>query len=273
MKSYYKYILLSAAIIITSCDSGEEGCLDISATNFDASADVNCANCCTYPSLAMRINHMMDSVTFSLNSVYHDASNTPFTVSSVQFYISEIKLVQADGSQVGVTDELTLTFADNTSMIVEDNFTLFKKSIGNYTSNEIGRISTSGDFTKIQFYVGVTGFANHAKPSAMPNGHDLEIQSDTMHWNVTEGYIFNKIQVQKDTSSSNISTFEIGNDGNLVLVELDYPITVQSGFDVSLAVDLDYSKLFNGIQFQNETDEAIKTKIISNTANAFSVSN
>ncbi len=270
----FKYLIFMLSIgILGSCGSGEEGCLDISATNYDVSADVSCASCCTYPALSMRINHRMDSVTFALNSVYHDASGTPFTVAGVQFYVSDLKLVKSDGSTVGVTDELTLTFSDNTIMDIEDNFALYEKSIGTYSPADFGTISTSGNFTKIQFYVGVTPFANHAEPSKMPSGHPLAIQSDTMHWNLNDGYIFNKIQIVKDTSSTNITTFEIGNDGNLVFVELDYPQTIQRGFNIALALNLDYAQLFSGIQFQTDDDAAIKAKIISNTASAFSVSN
>jgi len=273
MNIYLRLLLLGIIIALWSCDSGEEGCLDISATNYDVTADVNCASCCTYPSLSMRINYKMDSVDFALNTVYHDASNTPFRISNAQFYISDVKLVQSNSNAIGVTDELTLTFSDNTAMTLEDNFSLYKKSIGAYSSNTIGTINTAESFSKIQFYVGVTSFANHAVPSAMPDGHPLEIQSDTMHWNVNDGYIFNKIQVVKDTSSNLISNIEIGNDGNLILVELDYPITVQSGFDVSLALNLDYAKLLETVQFQLDDDATIISKILNNTTSAFSVAN
>lgn len=269
---FFFFLLTGGAAFFSSCDSAEEGCLDLQATNFDVSSDEACAECCTYPALTLRINHVQDLGTFQLNTVYLDAQNQPFTIESLQFYISEFQLVQSDGNAIGLADELTLTFPDNTQSVIEDNFTLFEKNIGSYTSNSIGSIRTSGNFTKIRFYLGVTNLANHAEPSGMPAGHDLAIQPDTMHWNVTDGYIFNKIKVQKDTASTNLTTLEIGTDANLTLVELDYPISVNTGFNLDLAIDLDYKKLFDGIQFQIDTDEAIQSKIISNTADAFSVS-
>lgn len=270
---FFSFLMMCSLLVFSSCDSTEEGCLDIQATNFDVSVDNACMDCCTYPKITLRINHIQDTLgAFKLNTVYLDAQDQPFTIESIQFYISELQLVRANGNAVGLADELALTFANNTKSTVEDNFTLFEKTIGSYTHNEIGSIRTSGDFTKIRFYLGVTNVANHAEPSAMPSGHDLAIQSDTMHWNVTDGYIFNKIKVQKDTSSTNLTTLEIGTDANLILVELDYPITINTGFDISLAIDFDYKKLFDNIQFQADTDETIKSKIISNTADAFSVS-
>ena len=260
-------------VVLSSCGSGEEGCLDISATNFDASVDVSCNNCCTYPTLSFRVNHVYDSVNFSLNQVYHDANNTPYTVTGAQFYTSDLNLIKSDGSTVGVTDKLTLVYFDNSSQSVEDNFTLIEKSIGAYSKEDIGSITTTGDFTKIRFYVGVSELANHAEPSQMPTDHALASQSDTMHWNATDGYIFNKITVQNDTSSTNTTKYEVGMDGNLVLVELDYPQTIQSGYDVDIIIQLDYFKLFDTIGFQTDDAATIKSKIVSNTADAFSVVN
>ena len=43
------YVVLS----LTACFEPQEGCTDIAATNFDASADENCTDCCTYPKLQL----------------------------------------------------------------------------------------------------------------------------------------------------------------------------------------------------------------------------
>lgn len=272
---YWKLYLVAIVfigILQSSCNDNEEGCLDIQATNFDVTADIACNGCCTYPTLSFRINHIYDSISnnFALNSTYLDAIDSPYLVSAIQYYISDLQLVRADGSEVGVTDMLDLTFFDNTTASIEDNFALIKKSIGTYTSANIGTINTEGNFSKIRFNVGVNSSANHAVINAMPSGHALSIQTESMHLDITEGYIFNKIQIVKDTTTNEVTTYEISGDNNLVSVELDYPISLNSGFDLGLVVYLNYKKLFEGIDFQNDDDNTIQTKIVNNTANAFS---
>lgn len=273
---YWKFhflAILSFTILQSSCNDDEEGCLDIQATNFDVSADIACNSCCTYPTLSFRINHVYDSITndFVLDRTYLDAIDSPYLASAIQYYISDIQLVRADGSEVGVTDILDLTFFDNTTASIEDNFSLMKKSIGTYTSANIGTISTNGNFTKIRFNVGVNSSANHAVIAAMPDEHALSIQSESMHLDITEGYIFNKIQIVKDTTTNETVTYEISGDNNLVNIELDYPINLESGYNLGLVVYLDYKKLFEGIDFQNDDENTIQTKIVTNTVNAFSV--
>lgn len=272
-KILLKYLaIISLVVLFLSCGSPEEGCLEVTATNFDVSADVNCANCCTYPSLSLRVNHVYDTLgAFSLDNVYLDAVDSPFTASKVQMYLSNVVLIDAAGDSANVTDLLSLTFADSTQAEVANNFVLLKKDIGTYSTNTIGNISTSGSFTKIRFYVGVVATANHALTSAMPSDHPLATQSDTMHLNTTDGYIFQKMAIQTDTSSTILTTYEIYGDANLVMIELDYPQTIEAGFDVSLAIDLDYSMLFDDIAFQQDDAATVTSKLRSNIANAFSV--
>ncbi len=266
--------LLSAffIILLTSCGAEEEGCLDIQATNFNVSSDVACGDCCTYPTLSMRINHIKnDSLTFDLNEVYLDNSNIPFTVNSVQFYVSELELIKTNGETATVSDQITVTLNDNSIVDLTDNLALYTKNIGSYTEDNFGSIQTTGVFSKVRFYVGLNNPTNQTLPASVTDEHPLATQTESMYWNATDGYIFNKIGIQTDTSDATITTYEIGTTGNQVLIELDYPISVVAGFDVALNIDLDYGKLLEGINFQSDDAATVISKIISNTDDSFSV--
>ena len=54
-----RYALICIVVICIGwgCSSKEEGCLDYRARNFDLDADKGCADCCTYPSLYVDLNH------------------------------------------------------------------------------------------------------------------------------------------------------------------------------------------------------------------------
>lgn len=273
--NYKKLVYFSTIVFIlfSSCSNDEEGCLDVQATNFDVTADVACNSCCTYPELSFRVNHIYtDSANFILDATYLDAIDSPFTVSSAQMYISDVQLIRADGTGVGVTDNLTLTFSDNTTSVIEDNFLFVRKSIGNYTSGTIGNISTEGKFEKIRFNVGVNPTANHAQISNMPDGHALAEQTESMHLDINDGYIFTKLQIVTDTTSTDFTIYEISGDGSLTTIELDYPLNIDAGFDISLIVNMDYNILFSNIDFQNDDETSITSKLQNNISNAFSVS-
>jgi hypothetical protein len=259
-------------IIMASCGADEEGCLDIQGTNFDVSSDIACSDCCTFPTLSMRINHVKDdSLTFSLDEAYLDANNTPFVVNSVQFYVSELELVRSNGETATISDEITVTLNDNSAIDLTDNVELYIKNIGTYTEEDFGEVKVTGTFTKIRFYVGLNNPTNQVLPASVTSEHPLAAQTESMYWNTTDGYIFNKIGVQTDTADATITTYEIGTDGNQVLVELDYPLNISSGFDVDLNVNLDYGKLLEGINFQLDDAATVISKIIGNTADSFSV--
>lgn len=263
--------LFFLSIFLMGCGSEESGCLDIQATNFDVTADEACKDCCTYPDLTFRVNHVYDSLTFSLEEIYEDAGQTPYYLTSVQFYVSDIELVRADGSSVGVTDVLELTLADGSTTEVSDDFILINKSIGSYSLRTVGNISTSGSFTKIRFKIGVTPAANYADIDRMPSGHALAMQSDTMYRSMAEGYIFNKIKMVADTATKVEQIYEILGDNNLKTIELAYPLVVAEGFDVAIVLALDYKKLFEGINFKIDNEATILTKIADNTTGAFSL--
>jgi hypothetical protein len=247
-------------IIMASCGADEEGCLDIQGTNFDVSSDIACSDCCTFPTLSMRINHVKDdSLTFSLDEAYLDANNTPFVVNSVQFYVSELELVRSNGETATISDEITVTLNDNSAIDLTDNVELYIKNIGTYTEEDFGEVKVTGTFTKIRFYIGLNNPTNQVLPASVTSEHPLAAQTESMYWNTT------------DTADATITTYEIGTDGNQVLVELDYPLNISSGFDVDLNVNLDYGKLLEGVSFQLDDAATVISKIIGNTADSFSV--
>ena len=266
------YLLLVISLLFfAECYEPKKGCLDIDASNFDVSADIVCPdNCCVYPLLKLSIAHKAGDAFLSFDSVYTTNGINHIRIKDVRFYLTQVHLISSSGLSVGVKDSLTLTVrnAGVDEMIrVEDNFQIVSRQSSNYT---VGEIRTSGNFEAIQFFVGVAFEANHADPLSLEEGHPLGIQADTMHWDQNAGYIFNKIKFQPDTSLNDIKTIEIGTPVNLVQVELPLSKTVRRGFDINIALSIDYLVWFKGIDFA-ASDLEIRRKIIENTPDAFSI--
>ncbi len=270
MKAFYFKIIIGAGLMsmmIMGCDTKIEDCLDASATNFNPIADNNC--CCTYPELQMQLSYNLysrDSSGFALNTTYNDDFGNPFQITNIPFYISQFQVIDANGNRTGVTDEVTLYLNDGTTQTVEDNFNIVKTNTFRYS---IGTFSATGDYTQIRFLVGLDATANQTVPDSMEATHPLAISSDSLYVSNTEGYIFTKAEVITDTSTTTTTTYTVQGDANLVEVILDAPITIAKGVDTRYEINVDFLKLFEGVNFQTDDATTISTKIQANTGNIF----
>jgi len=262
------------------CYEKQEGCLDIAATNFEVEADRECDECCSYPSLQVTFAHRVRSVQqdtfFNLNlgdSLYTLNGIDFFRFDNIRFYISDFQLIQADGTALTTSDQIELTLFDNGDTLaqnVTDDFALVTRT--NVSPITIGTIRPEGDFSGIRFNVGVTTPANHADPTAFPNNHPLAEEND-LHWSIDSGYVFNRIALFRDTMASDTipTVLEIGTDELLRTVELDYPFPLKIGFDVTVALQIDYLAWFQGVDIRNDSEAAMIEKIVENITNSFTV--
>jgi len=256
-------ILLVFSIFIFSTCMREEGCLDPSATNFAPEADKDCADtdCCEYPKIDLRFFVGIDTDFF-----YSDVGTTRFRVNDIRFFISNVQLIQADGSLVGVNDIVTL---EPSGEVVEDNYTITDL---NGFSYEIGDLAGFGDFTGVRFNVGLDAAANTAEPDLMPTGHALGVQEDTMYVSASEGYAFQQMDLNLiaagDTTSQIINV--LGND-NLATVVLADTFTLEKSFGAEIQLNVDYLSLFSDIDFAADNDNLIIEKIVNNTPGIFSI--
>ncbi len=256
-------ILLIFSIFICSACMREEGCLDPAATNFAPGADKDCAatDCCEYPKIDLRFFTDIDT-----DSFYTDVGTTRFRVNDIRFFVSNVQLIQADGSLVGVSDMVTL---EPSGEVVEDNYMITDL---NGFSYEIGDVAGAGDFIGVRFNVGLGAAANAAEPDLMPTGHALGVREDTMYVSASEGYAFQQMNLNfiaaEDTTSQLVNV--LGND-NLVTIVLADTFTLDKSFGVEIQLNVDYLSLFSDIDFAADNDNLIIEKIVNNTPGIFSI--
>lgn len=265
-------LFLSLLLCCTACLEKEEGCLDITASNYNAATDTPCEDCCTYPSLELEIFHRFND---SLSLVYGDRyvleGTDSIEINQIKFYLSEFQL-ENDTETKGVSDTIQVALQDGSMVTLEDNFNLISRDDG--FSYDIGNISAQGTFNRISFYVGLTETPSQVVPSSLTNdAHPLAIQSDSFYTPATNSYIYNRISLITDTLFEDTVVYDILADQR-VKVELDYDLVMDLGFDAVIPIKIDYAEWFKGIDFAAEPPvdpELIKAAIVSNTANAFSI--
>jgi len=251
---------------MTSCYTREEGCLDAAAVNFSPRADDDC--CCEYPRLVLKFSHKVDTLNFSFNTTYQLDADQLITFSDMRFYLSNVHLIKDDGTELGVENIINVETSTGEVLELEDNFSIIDKDV---FVDTIGQFRNDGTYTELKFYVGIPSPANTAIPDSITTRrHPLGLFPDTL-WNATNGYVFNRIQLFKDTmENTELTTYEL--DGIASLVEVILPINfeVLKGKHAELTIKIDYGAWFTGIDFA-ATDMEVIDNIIENTTNAFSI--
>lgn len=279
----WSWAALLLALGLSACYEPREGCLDVGAANFDLDSDKACTGCCIYPSLKLNLQHRMvyGDTSFALrylDSIYFDEGGHPFRLSSIRFYLSNLRLVRADGSEAGIeeTVPVTVVLPDNSTetITVENNFLLV--NAGFAPSLTVGTFKQSGAFTKIKFTIGIEGQVNRADPGKFPDNHPLSPQDDPMHWSIDSGYVFNQFRFFRDTTAADTipATVEIGMPAQLRTIELDIPAgyAVTDGFSTSVTLLIDYRKWLAGVNnIKTATLAELAEKIVNNMPQSFSV--
>jgi methanobactin biosynthesis MbnP-like protein len=262
------WFLLVFLLILVSCKERIEGCKDIEATNYNVSADDPCSDCCIYPKMLLEVYHKYDSLNFSFDSTYIIAGDT-VRFKQVIFYLSDFRLVNSTDS-IETVETIDLDIIGGDIVTFKDDFTLVSRSISSF-SYKVGEIKGTGEFNTLKFSVGLVGESEFANAEAVIDGHPLSLTSDTL-WTYPEGYVFNRVIVIPDTSNIlEVRQIDIKGEVNLVEVSLPFSIDLELGFDATIPLRIDYKKWFSDIDFKAGAIEDIRSKIVNQTPNVFSI--
>lgn len=285
--SFFKLIMITFLvfpILWSSCFTPAEGCLDIDATNFNASADESCSDCCIYPQLNLNIAHNIQiegvlqadtCINFTSSTFLTNDNVDFFQLDDVSFYLSDFELEKIDGtisevinvSRFYILDDIvTQTYKDT---LVKNDFVLVKRTQFAYS---IGEFRAPGTYAKLRFQVGILPRLNSIDPDTLATTHSLS-SSQGMYDTLDNSFLSQRFTIEMDTSEAveMIEDFEIGGFSQPIPIELDFPNTFQPGFDVDISLKINYTKWLQGINFATDSEAEIKSKIVSNTAEAIEI--
>lgn len=180
---------------------------------------------------------------------YINAVGEDFTVSKLNYYISNIKLIKLDGSIFAVPQDSSYF------LIREANKESQKLTIRNVLT---------GDYTGIEFMVGVDSVRSVMEPDSPGRKGILDIYTgptneEAMYWDWNPGYIFLKLEGSSDsaTTANGKYYYHIGFFGgrtektinNLRTVKLAFPgqkAIVTTSIVSNVLIQADIQKIFNG---------------------------
>ena len=153
----YKNILfvLLCAMLLFSCYTPEEGCLDPEATNYAITGDIEDLESCTYPVLKLSIFHENKDTTFKLKDTITNELGQQISLLDFAILLSDFK-VDLDGNSLEVEDSLSLNVIDGVLNVKDD---VIRTSRSNFTY-EIGTIIYEGNVDQISFKIGLNDNLN-----------------------------------------------------------------------------------------------------------------
>lgn len=230
--------------------------------------------------VVLRINHRVGNQTLQLaTSFYQTAHQERFQMTLLQYYLSNLQLVKADGSTWRLPPDssyfLIKTFPSPTSSITLPNV-------------------PEGKYTALRFMVGIDSLRNTLPPSQRKGCLDIGGEANSMYWSWNAGYIFFKVegispQAPLDkTSGTHEFSFHVGLFGGMRVttpnntrqVELPFsgqPLQVARNSPSLVALQADISKLFDGVhviriaQFPHVMMHPIASQLADNFSHMFSL--
>lgn len=231
------FICIALSLGLQSCD--KTGCTDPEAINFDIEAIEDDGSCkYTAPNTYFVFNHLVDGQPLALGQEYVSPSGARYKFTNVQFYLCKFNFTGTDQS-----DSLP------------DRYLL----IGNETDTvPLGNLK-AGNYTSLDFMVGVDSVNNHADPSTWPSAHALSSNQERFrHWGWDTGYLFAVIEGYVDTSATGNGpldkgfNFHIGTDKLIQQVSFTKNFTISGDHATYLALNIDYQRLFDNIDLRSE---------------------
>ncbi len=275
MKTYYFFLFLLVCFLFSDCTETVEGCLNINAPNFDVEADEPCENCCDSSELTLafihKINPDTEKVTMQLNQVYRIFEDDSFgiAVNKFHFYLTGFKFTKSNGETITTTTQ-TQVSTSPFAAIGNNHAFISRNDVG---GENLGRFEPNGIFEKIEFNFGLENDNNLLHPdSLLGTGHAFGWQADSTNWSENGRYSFLRLEYSRyqDTvllDSIEPSVIQIASP-NLQLLQIDSIFELKSGLNTRLTLEMDYNLLWNEIDFQNDTEETIKDRIILNIKSA-----
>ena len=198
--------------------------------------DDNTSNSTAKGSVLIWFKGKVDHRNFLLNETYKHVKGWDYRLELVKFYISGIVFTANDGSSLALD---TVAFIDFYENHLDSNTT------GALLCVEIAE----GNYSGLNFMIGVDSAHNHSDPSTYSTDHPLSNYKGT-HWDWNSGYRFVMIEGKMDTTINSSGTLSHGFSYHIGFDTLarqksfntSFSLSAGSKHNINILVDLD--KLF-----------------------------
>jgi hypothetical protein len=175
----------------------------------------------------LSIVHHLNNVEFNLNQETSNNLDEAFILDRMEYYISDVVLIDAGGVETPVSNHWILV--DASEVTLDD--------LGVFDVSEVDRI---------RFSVGVGPDVNNLDPASYPSDHPLAPQLPSMHWGWAAGYRF--VAMEGYSGEMMGQLFQIHALGNDYYFETEVDVTSEMvGSDLVVEIFANYPKAIEDI--------------------------
>ena len=243
MKFNQLAFLFISLFILSSCYEREEACLDLLAKDYSLSADDACEDCCTYPSLQIRVFNKIGEDSYSIDSVMVNDSGDSFRIVQSRIILSDFDLTLSDNAVLSVRE--TAEYEDTEGEGVE----LTEDHVIATTSSSLltpGTIRETGEVQSLEFKVGIDNDLIAIEEES------ILFDYDTLH--TSDGYydISLYVKVGGSLETNKIVRLFLDKDDSLILLD-GINVNKIERTDYAVQINIDYEQFLQSVVL-NEQD-------------------
>jgi hypothetical protein len=254
-------------LISYSCYEEQEGCLNVLSSNFDVSADVECDDCCNFPSLNLNITYPIPA----LDSVLQDVNGNDFVVEKLSFYLSNIQLLDDSGEGFTLREKITYEVETDDGLVqekeVSNNFLLANAVLPK--SFRLGTFEASGPYAELTMELNIPDSLGQALEGSFDFNHPLSPSNGLLNEGIYYTGKFTLLQTTPDSTR---------HEYFMVLpseTSLRFPISFfpDKGANIQIHLGLDFSIWWSGLDFNTLDAAQVATRFNSQFIEAFQLLN
>jgi hypothetical protein len=183
--------------------------------------------------VSLKINAFLAGDSFAYDQVSTDPTESyGYRLTDLRYYVSQIALIQNDGSTIELEDLYLLVDLGNSDQTYD---------LGSW---DVGAVKS------MRFSIGVDQAHNHLDPTTYPPTHPLSPQLPTMHWGWSAGYRFCTLEGYAGPVEGTPSTkFEVHSVGDALYKTIMMDVaTDEASNGLTLMIDAEYGNLLDGIE-------------------------
>lgn len=194
----------------------------------------------------------------------YTSKDIKFNLSDFRYYISNIVLIKSDGTEYPISDKVLLI---NPSELVYPLDTL---PVGNYKG--------------FRFTLGLDSATNHKDPTTYDATSPLAVQSPSIYWTWSSGYIFMKVEGKYDSTIAQTGPidqpffYHIGTDMMKQTIDFSsHAFTITEGSNNTIHINMDVLKMLDKLDLRTENathtmdNMPLATKVRNTWASVFDV--
>ena len=259
------FLICLLSILIYSCSEPTEGCIDVSARNFDVSADVDCCRkppecCCQYPTLSLNLFYKLTgedtlanmSTNFKLKRYYALQNSTDsIRIDSFHLFISNIRPTDNSlGDSIQTLESIRVRTSDGQGDIIEqtfpDNIALVDFENFQYT---LGTYRSVSGYNELNYNIGIPANLAAVDPVNVLDNHPLSNDYTKLYNSNDRRFISGRVGFRvKRSNEERFIVHEIA-DPCPITQNFALPILAVRGQNLPILLRINTLEVFKGIIF------------------------